>query len=64
MSELQVSLIAIGGAVIVGVLFYDKWREWRARKSVDSAFSSPHEDVLMGDLAQAAAQREQVSLRA
>lgn len=60
MSELQVSLIAIGGAVIIGVLFYDKWREWRARKSVDSAFSSPHEDVLMGDLAQAAAQREQV----
>ena len=60
MSELQVSLIAIGGAVIIGVLFYDKWREWRARKSVDSAFSSPHEDVLMGDLAQAAAQREQL----
>ena len=60
MTELQVSLIAIGGVVILGVLFYDKWREWRAKKSVDNAFSSPHEDVLMGDLAQAAAQREQV----
>jgi hypothetical protein len=59
MNEFQASLIAIGGAVIVGVLFYDKWREWRARKSVDSAFSNPHEDVLMGDLAQAAAQRVQ-----
>lgn len=59
MSELQASLIAIGGVVIVGVLFYDKWREWRARKSVDNAFSQPHEDVLMGDLAQAVAQREQ-----
>ncbi len=59
MSELQVSLIAIGAAVIIGVLFYDKWREWRARKSVDNAFSSPHEDVLMVDLAQAAAQRDQ-----
>ncbi len=59
MSELQVSLIAIGGAVIIGVLFYDKWREWRARKSVDNAFSNPHEDVLMGELAQAAAQRDQ-----
>ena len=57
MNEFQASLIAIGGVVIVGVLFYDKWREWRARKSVDSAFSNPHEDVLMGDLAQAAAQR-------
>ena len=60
MNEFQASLIAIGGAVIVGVLFYDKWREWRAKKSVDNAFSSPHEDVLMGDLAQAASQREQV----
>jgi hypothetical protein len=59
MNEFQASLIAIGGVVIVGVLFYDKWREWRARKSVDNAFSHPHEDVLMGDLAQAAAQREQ-----
>ena len=59
MSELQVSLIAIGGAVVVGVLFYDKWREWRARKSVDSAFSNPHEDVLMGELVQAATQRAQ-----
>lgn len=59
MNEFQASLIAIGGVVIVGVLFYDKWREWRARKSVDNAFSNPHEDVLMGDLAQAAAQREQ-----
>lgn len=59
MNEFQASLIAIGGAVIVGVLFYDKWREWRARKSVDNAFSNPHEDVLMGDLAQAAAQRAQ-----
>lgn len=57
MNEFQASLIGIGGVVIVGVLFYDKWREWRARQSVDSAFSNPHEDVLMGELAQAAAQR-------
>jgi len=59
MNEFQASLIAIGGVVIVGVLFYDKWSEWRAKKSVDNAFANPHEDVLMGDLAQAAAQREQ-----
>jgi hypothetical protein len=61
MNEFQISLIAIGVVVIVGVLFYDKWREWRARKSVDSAFSHPHEDVLMGDLSQAVAQREQMA---
>ncbi len=49
MTELQASLIAIGGAIVVGVVSYNKWQEWRARKSVESAFSPLEEDVLMGD---------------
>ena len=48
MNELQTSLIAIGGIIVVGVLSYNKWQEWRAKKSVDNAFSPLHEDVLMG----------------
>ncbi len=48
MTELQASLIAIGGAIVVGVVSYNKWQEWRARRSVDNAFSSAEEDVLMG----------------
>ena len=48
MTELQTSLIAIGSVIVVGVISYNKWQEWRAKKSVESAFSSLHEDVLMG----------------
>ncbi|MDB5755145.1 MAG: cell division protein, partial [Massilia sp.] len=47
MTELQMSLI--GGAVVfVGAVFvYNKWQEHKARKSVERAFSSEHDDVLM-----------------
>ncbi|MBC7452362.1 MAG: cell division protein [Massilia sp.] len=47
MTELQMSLI--GGAVVfVGAVFiYNKWHERKARKSVERAFSSEHDDVLM-----------------
>ena len=48
MTELQTSLIAIGGAIVVGVVSYNKWQEWRAKKSVEKAFSPLEEDVLMG----------------
>ncbi|MDR3481687.1 MAG: cell division protein ZipA C-terminal FtsZ-binding domain-containing protein [Burkholderiaceae bacterium] len=41
------SLIAIGGTVVVGVFVYNKWQEYRAKKSVERAFSSTHDDVLM-----------------
>jgi hypothetical protein len=39
----------IGGAVVfVGAVFvYNKWQEHKARKSVERAFSSEHDDVLM-----------------
>jgi hypothetical protein len=59
MTDLQMSLI--GGAVVfVGAVFvYNKWQEHKARKSVERAFSSEHDDVLMrsGD-APATARRE------
>ncbi len=47
MTELQASLIAIGSAIVAGVISYNKWQEYKARKSVDRAFSSAHDDVLM-----------------
>lgn len=49
MTELQVSLIAIGSAIVAGVISYNKWQEHKARKTVDRAFSSAHDDVLMKD---------------
>ena len=47
MTDLQMSLIAAGGVFVVGVLSYNKWQEYKARKSVERAFSHDHDDVLM-----------------
>lgn len=47
MSELTMSLIIAGVAFVVVVYIYSKWQEYRARKSVDRAFSGGHDDVLM-----------------
>ena len=47
MTDLQMSLIAAGGVFIVGVFTYNKWQEYKAKKSVERAFSSDHDDVLM-----------------
>lgn len=47
MTDLQASLIVIGGVIVTGVISYNKWQEYRARKSVQRAFSSEHDDVLM-----------------
>jgi hypothetical protein len=41
------SLIAASGVFVVGVIGYNKWQEYKARKSVERAFSSDHDDVLM-----------------
>ncbi|MFJ7566007.1 cell division protein ZipA C-terminal FtsZ-binding domain-containing protein [Herminiimonas sp. NPDC097707] len=47
MTDLQASLIVIGGAIVVAVISYNKWQEYKAKKSVERAFSSSHDDVLM-----------------
>jgi hypothetical protein len=41
------SLIAAGGVFVVGVISYNKWQEYKARKSVERAFAANHDDVLM-----------------
>ncbi|MFA9218993.1 MAG: cell division protein ZipA C-terminal FtsZ-binding domain-containing protein [Sphingomonadaceae bacterium] len=41
------SLIAAGGVFIVGVFSYNKWQEYKARKTVERVFSNDHDDVLM-----------------
>jgi hypothetical protein len=60
MTDLQMSLIAAGGVFIVGVFTYNKWQEYKAKKSVERAFSSDHDDVLMrsGDAPAPAARHE------
>jgi hypothetical protein len=41
------SLIAAGGVFVVGVISYNKWQEYKARRSVERAFAADHDDVLM-----------------
>jgi len=55
MTDFQMSLIAAGGVFVVGVITYNKWQEYKARKSVERAFASDHDDVLMRDGEQAPA---------
>lgn len=47
MTDLQTSLIGIGGAIVVAVIVYNKWHERKVRKNVERAFSSGPDDVLM-----------------
>lgn len=47
MTDLQSSLFIVGGAFLVGVVSYNKWQEYKAKKSVERAFSGSHDDVLM-----------------
>jgi hypothetical protein len=41
------SLLAAGGVFIAGVFTYNKWQEYKAKKTVERAFASDHDDVLM-----------------
>ncbi len=58
MTDLQITLFGAGGVFIVGVFSYNKWQEYKAKKSVERAFSTDHDDVLMreGDAPAADAQ--------
>ncbi|HEX9173792.1 MAG TPA: cell division protein ZipA C-terminal FtsZ-binding domain-containing protein [Telluria sp.] len=60
MTDFQMSLIAAGGVFIVVVISYNKWQEYKARKSVERAFSSDHDDVLMRSGESAAPRQEPV----
>ena len=47
MSELQLGLLAIGIAVVLVVIAYNKWQEVKLRRRADAAFGSRHSDVLL-----------------
>lgn len=46
-SELQIGLIALGVAAVVGIIAYNKWQERKHRKHAERTFSSDHRDVLL-----------------
>ncbi len=47
MTDLNLSLWAAGGAVILAVIGYNFWQEYRAKKNVERAFGKHHDDALM-----------------
>ena len=47
MTDLQIISLAIGGTLVVGVLIFNKWQEYKAKKTVENAFGDGHDDVLM-----------------
>jgi len=47
MTDLQMGLMALGSTIVVGVISYNKWQEYKAKRTVERAFSDEHDDVLM-----------------
>lgn len=47
MSDLQLGLIAIGVAVVVGVVAYNRWQEARLKRRTEGAFAGRHDDILL-----------------
>lgn len=49
MSDLQISLLVIGGFMIAGVYLFNWWQERQFRRRTEHAFSREHDDVLLQD---------------
>ncbi len=45
--DLQTSLIVGGAAFVIGIIGYNQWQEYKAKKNVERAFGGKHDDVLM-----------------
>jgi FtsZ-interacting cell division protein ZipA len=48
MSDLQISLLAIGAVVIAAVYAFNVWQERQLRRRTEEAFARDHPDVLLG----------------
>lgn len=46
-SELQIGLLALGVAAVVGIVAYNKWQEHKHHRHAEKAFRSEHRDVLL-----------------
>lgn len=63
MTELQMGLIGLGAAAVVGVLAYNKWQEHRHRKLAERMLKPAQGDVLLGDDASRKGARSEPDLR-
>jgi FtsZ-interacting cell division protein ZipA len=46
-SELQLGLMGVGAAAVLGVFAYSKWQERRHRRQAEQVFGAEHRDVLL-----------------
>ncbi len=51
MTDLQMGLIGLGGAAVIGVVIYNKWQEHKHRKLAEQLLSSRQSDVLLDETA-------------
>jgi FtsZ-interacting cell division protein ZipA len=49
MSDLQISLLAVGAAVVLCVYLFNLWQERKLRQRTEQAFAHEHPDVLLED---------------
>jgi hypothetical protein len=49
MTDLQMGLIGLGGAAVIGVLAYNKWQEHKHRKLAEALLSARQADVLLDE---------------
>ena len=49
MTDLQMGLIGLGGAAVIGVLGYNKWQEHKHRKLAEQLLNVRQADVLLDD---------------
>lgn len=64
MSDLQISLLAIGALVVAGVWLFNGWQERQLRRRTEQAFVREHPDVLLGGDSGAAEQRVEPTINA
>jgi hypothetical protein len=50
MTDLQIGLLVLGVAAVVGVVAYNRVQERAVRREAERAFGSAHSDVLLGDV--------------
>lgn len=55
MTDLQLGLLVLGAAAVIGVVLYNRFQERAVRREAEHAFASRHADVLLGGEATAGA---------
>ena len=59
MTDFQLSILAISVTLILGIVIYNKWQEYKAKKTVENAFADGDDVLLNPDLPAPAVQRQE-----